>query len=228
MPNTLPPLPIFGAPAQAPPLGRVGREIDGLLDAMRAAFPQDKQRAFALSMAIPRNVELYETGYAEGKHQGFAESFRDFKLRLSYTLDLFYSLVDPAILPDLIAGSVSVYLQPDGTPLPPELKRRFEAVLWYQQLKSFVPLFEALQKGEILETFAMLAAEVVAAMREAGPAWVDGFFALTGDPHAQGRYAGYLIGRACGEVFFMAIEEITQIPTFDPPAAGPDGPEGAP
>jgi hypothetical protein len=227
MPNTLP-LPTYVPPSQASPLGRVGREIDGLLDAMRAAFPEDKRRAFALSMAVPRNVDLYETGYAEGRHQGFAESFRDFKLRLSYTLDLFYSLVDPAILPDLVAGSISVYLQPDGTPLPPELKRRFEAALWYQQLQGFVPFFETLQKGEILDTLTLLAAEVVAAMREAGPAWVDGFFALTGDPRAQGRYAGYLIGRACGEVFFMAIEEITQVPTFAPPPAGPDGQEGAP
>ncbi len=204
--------------------------LDQFLDAMSAAFPADKRRAFALSMADPRNVDEYELGYKEGKQQGFDASYRDFKDRLADTLDLLYSLVDPEILPDLIAGSISVYLQPQGTPLPPELKKRFEAALWYQQLRSFAPFFEVVEKQGVLDTLALVAEEVVEAMREAGPAWVDGFFALTGQPREQGRYAGYLIGRACGEVFFLAVEGITQVPLFDVPEeeAGAEGEEVEP
>lgn len=221
----------FVTPSGAAASGPVGREIDRLIDEMRAAFPAHKRIAFERSMADPRNVEAYETGYRQGKHEGFAASFGDFKDRVSDTLDLLYSLIDPEILPDLIAGSIAVYLQPQGSPLPPALKRRFEAALWYQQLQGMVPLLEVLDKGKILETLTMVATEVVSAMRQAGTAWVDEFYALTGNPREQGRHAGYLIGRACGEVFFLAIEEITQVPLFDidDEAQGDDGgAEGTP
>lgn len=208
--------------------GRLSSELGKFEEAMRGAFPEVKRIAFSASMADPRNVELYELGYKEGKHQGFAAAYGDFKGRLAYTLRLLYSLVDPEVLPYLVAGSIATWLQAQGTPPPEALKRRFEAVLWYKQLESFVPYFEIIDKGKVLETLALVAGDVVEAMREAGVAWVDGFFALTGSPREQGRYAGYLIGRACGEVFFSAIEEIGQVPLFDDPSREDQDGEVAP
>ena len=187
---------------------RVGSEVKLLVEEMKGAFPEDARHRFAQSMQNPSNVLEYERGYEEGKRVGFDEAIGKWLKKWEY---LFQVLIDGLrALPGLTVTAGAVLLSPAGTPIPPEVQRRFEAVLWVQELKKLKPLFERFDKASFFETVGLTVSDVVLAMRRAGTEWVAGFYARTGKPKEQGHYAGRLIGGACAAVLTAAIEVVAE------------------
>lgn len=175
-------------PPPAPPT-RTKSELRAFVEEVRVVFTDKEAQEFARIANDDWYVREYEIGYEEGRRLGLEEAIKAWLAQLSHVLKI-------------LALAVGTYERP-GKPIPPELREelaRTQAVL-----QALLPVMATFDKEGFFAAVDLLSAEVTKAMRAHGTAWLRQFFALNGQPRAQGHHVGKMIGSACGDVLIGAF-----------------------
>ena len=194
MTDTLEPLLRRWGEAAPPPPSPLRRELARFREELRTSFRGQQAQRFAELSRHEAYIGEYEVGYREGWRAGLAEAFREWLESVQRILT--------------VLGLVIESYDPDqrGQPISPALRQSWIHVRTW--LLALVPVVTAIHRQGFLAAVDLVAADKVKAMKAQGVAWVNMFYGLNGQPRAQGRHAGHMIGKASGDVLLSALEEV--------------------
>lgn len=203
------------------------RALSAFTDAQPGGRWRDRRVEFGRLIKDKNYASAYDAGYLRGKRSSLRQTLGQDVDTLKKDLLLFVPnmllaaeiyLAPPgqkptdrqlrdAIGPDN-AAALDIYTSSSGVMGVPQSREDLLKNTWFKGGVAVAKLLDDVERQGWLTTLDFTAAELIAGLQRLSEAWVEGFFALNGQPDKQGEYVGRMVGAAIALVIWMAANFI--------------------